>query len=214
MKNKLFKKCLACSLAAATALTTAPDVGILSPVAVYAQDAAQVTAAPAGVDNLVYTGSEQELITAGTATGGTMKYFASSTAVENFEDVTFSEELPKRADAGTYYVYYMVEAEDDGEDVAASTESKVVVTISKASFISDETSESGTYTYETSKNASLSVDVSEQDYAESFESLSGVTVAYGGTTLTADTDYTVSDIEVDDDATKGTFTLSGIGNYT
>ena len=71
----------------------------------YAQkEAAVVTKAPKA-KNLTYTGSAQELITAGEAEGGTMQY-ALGTATEATEHYTTS--IPTATNAGTYYVWYKV----------------------------------------------------------------------------------------------------------
>ncbi len=56
--------------------------------------------------NLTYTGDEQHLITQGSATGGTLKYSLS-------ENGTFSTDIPKGKNVGTYTVYYMVEGNND-----------------------------------------------------------------------------------------------------
>ena len=54
----------------------------------------------------IYTGDAQELITAGSTTGGTLKYSLS-------EDGIFSTDIPTATEAGTYTVYYMVEGNNE-----------------------------------------------------------------------------------------------------
>ena len=54
---------------------------------------------PTAKENLVYTGKEQALITAGTAIGGTMQYCLT-------QDGTYSENVPTGKDAGSYTVWY------------------------------------------------------------------------------------------------------------
>ena len=49
-----------------------------------------------------YTGDDKELITGGSTSGGTLKYSLS-------ENGTFSQDIPKGKNAGSYTVYYMVE---------------------------------------------------------------------------------------------------------
>ena len=56
---------------------------------------------PTAVENLVYTGEEQALITAGKADGGTMKYCLT-------QDGTYSENVPTGKNAGNYTVWYQV----------------------------------------------------------------------------------------------------------
>ncbi len=56
---------------------------------------------PTAKENLVYTGKEQALITAGTAIGGTMRYCLT-------QDGTYSENVPTGKDAGSYTVWYQV----------------------------------------------------------------------------------------------------------
>ena len=73
---------------------------------------------------LTYTGDEQELVTAGTATGGTMQY-ALGTATEATQ--AYSTSIPTATDAGTYYVWYKVKGDGTHED---SNPERVVVTIS------------------------------------------------------------------------------------
>ena len=56
---------------------------------------------PTAKENLVYTGKEQALITAGTAIGGTMQYCLT-------QDGTYSENVPTGKNAGSYTVWYQV----------------------------------------------------------------------------------------------------------
>lgn len=81
-----------------------------------------VTAAPAGIDGLVYNGGAQTLITAGTATGGELQYKLG-------ENGAYSAKLPTATDAGDYTVYYKVVG---GADHEASAERSLTVTIRKA----------------------------------------------------------------------------------
>ena len=79
-----------------------------------------ITAAPASVTNapafvadvLTYTGAAQSLITAGTATGGTLKYFASTTNTKpSTNDSGWTSDIPTGNGAGTYYVWYYIDAD-------------------------------------------------------------------------------------------------------
>lgn len=79
-----------------------------------------VTSAPTA-NNLTYTGSAQALVTAGTATYGTMVY--------SLDGETYSDAIPTATNAGNYTVYYKV---DGGTDYTGTTAQTVNVTINKA----------------------------------------------------------------------------------
>ena len=81
-----------------------------------------ITAAPAGIDGLVYDGNDRALITAGTADGGELQY--------KLDGGTYSAALPTAKNAGDYTVWYKVAGDADHED---SQEYSLTVTISKAS---------------------------------------------------------------------------------
>lgn len=68
-----------------------------------------VTKAPAAVGNLVYNGSAQELVTPGTATGGTMQYASS-------ENGSYSDVIPTGTNAGSYTVWYKVAGDSNHND--------------------------------------------------------------------------------------------------
>jgi len=89
---------------------------------------ATVTKAPTA-KSLTYTGSAQELVTAGEATGGEMQY-ALGTATEATQPYTTS--IPTATDAGTYYIWYMVKGDTNYSDsVANCVVSKIRAQISK-----------------------------------------------------------------------------------
>ena len=71
--------------------------------------------------SLTYDGTEQELVTPGSATGGTVVYS------DKGIDGPYSETIPVGKDAGTYIVYYMVQGDANHENIAPSP---VSVTIS------------------------------------------------------------------------------------
>ena len=83
---------------------------------------ATLTNMPAAVANLVYTGSAQELVTAGVADGGTMQYKLGT-------DGTWSSDIPTATNAGEYTVYYKVLGDDNHGDIA---EAIVTVGMAKA----------------------------------------------------------------------------------
>ena len=90
-------------------------------VSVTLKETSTITAAPTAIPDLVYKGSNQALITAGTATGGTLYY--------KLNNGTYSKELPTAQDAGDYTVYYKAVGDDDHED---TEERSFTVTIQKA----------------------------------------------------------------------------------
>ena len=93
--------------------------------------AAAIVKEPQAISDLSYTGEAQELITAGEAQNGTMEYYVSEDEISDFSSATFDEEIPTEADAGTYYVYYMVEGDETHTDVEANAENMIEVTISE-----------------------------------------------------------------------------------
>ncbi|MGN0039250.1 MAG: YDG domain-containing protein, partial [Coriobacteriales bacterium] len=84
--------------------------------------ASGLTTAPAARTDLVYSGSAQELVSAGAATGGTMQYKLGGSG-------SWSAEVPTATAASTYTVYYYVKGDANHED---SQEGCVSVTIAKA----------------------------------------------------------------------------------
>lgn len=99
--------------------------------------AAVLTSTPQAKD-LTYDGTSQDLVTVGTATGGTVWY--SSTGVSG----SFGPSIPQETRAGTYTVYYMVKGDENHADTAPG---QVSVTIKPKEIISPEITVSGTYTY-------------------------------------------------------------------
>ncbi len=74
-------------------------------------------------NDLTYNGSEQALVTAGTASGGTMLYSLTGT------DESFTETIPTGRDAGVYTVYYYVQGDDNHLETSLSV---IPVEIKKA----------------------------------------------------------------------------------
>ena len=152
--------------------------------------AASVEAAPTAKSGLTYKGTDQELVTAGTATGGTMQY--------RLDNTTWSTAIPKGKDAKTYTVYYMVKGDSSHSDYTPASNT-VSVTIGPKS-IADSTVTIGT--------------IANQPYTGAAIEPSLV-VTDGGTTLVKDKDYTVSctdNIYVGTNTAK--LTITGKGNYT
>ena len=76
---------------------------------------------PTAKENLVYTGKEQALITAGTAIGGTMRYCLT-------QDGTYSENVPTGKNTGSYTVWYQAIGDSNHND---SEPASVSVTIAR-----------------------------------------------------------------------------------
>ena len=87
---------------------------------------------------LTYDGTKQELVTAGSATGGTVVY-----SLE--QNGTYEEAIPKETAARTYIVYYMVKGDDNHEDTApghvsvtiSSREITPAITLDRVSYEND-----------------------------------------------------------------------------
>lgn len=99
--------------------------------------ASAITAAPAAKTGLVYNGTERELVTAGTAAGGTMKYRLGTTG-------EFGTAIPKAANAGEYTVYYFVEGDANHRDyevqsltVSIAKAAVTVTAANKSAFVGD-----------------------------------------------------------------------------
>ena len=77
--------------------------------------------APTAKTDLVYTGAAQELVTAGTATGGTMVY--------SLDGENYDEAVPTGINAGDYTVWYKVKGDDNHSDTDPQS---ISVSIGKA----------------------------------------------------------------------------------
>ncbi len=80
-----------------------------------AKAAAAVAKDPAAVADLTYNGQDQALVTAGTATGGTMMYRLG-------ENGDYTDAVPTGTDAGNYTVYYYVKGDANHNDTAPASE--------------------------------------------------------------------------------------------
>ena len=79
-----------------------------------------MTTAPAAIENLLYTGEAQTLISAGEASFGNVLY--------SLDGNTYSEDLPTAIEPGTYTIYYKVEGDDNHNAFAAQTVSVTIAT--------------------------------------------------------------------------------------
>ena len=127
--------------------------------------AAATVSAPTA-KTLTYTGSAQELVNVGSATGGTIEY--------SLDGTNYGTAIPKGKDAKTYTVYYRVTGDANHNGVAAAsirvTISKAVGSISYATTVINKTSieaaftnklsltGDGTVTYASSNPAVATVD--------------------------------------------------------
>ena len=91
---------------------------------VIAKSDSSVTSAPTIIDGLVYTGNPQELVNAGSASGGTLKY--------SLDGENYSESIPSATNAGNYIVYYKVFGDDNHNDTAVE---ELHVSIAKAAAV-------------------------------------------------------------------------------
>ena len=86
--------------------------------------------APTGTSDLVYNGSAQNLITAGSTTTGTLEY--------SLDGTTYDKGIPQGTDAGSYTVYYKVTGDANHNDIAAQhfdvTIAKAALTVSAGNY--------------------------------------------------------------------------------
>ncbi len=78
---------------------------------------------PTPISGLVYTGTAQELVVSGTATGGTMEYTLGS--AEQPEE-KFTTAIPTVTDAGTYHVWYRAIGDQNHNDFAPACVQAIV----------------------------------------------------------------------------------------
>ena len=90
--------------------------------------------APTAKENLTYTGGAQELINAGSTSGGVMQY--------SLDNNNYSTDIPTGTEAKEYTVYYKVVGGTNYEDVAAAS---IKVTISDAKMTVSAKGFEGTY---------------------------------------------------------------------
>ncbi|MCR5587122.1 MAG: Ig-like domain-containing protein [Lachnospiraceae bacterium] len=85
--------------------------------------------APTAVEDLIYNGDAQTLISAGSTEDSATMYYAVNQSSESCSDSLYATTLPTATDAGTYYVWYKV----IGNETYNETEANCIkVTISKA----------------------------------------------------------------------------------
>ena len=129
--------------------------------------------APTAKTGLTYNGRGQELITAGSATSGTMKY--------SLDDSSYSTDIPTGTDAKTYTVYYKVVGDDNHDDSNTGT---LTVTISPRTVSNPKIELSpSSYTYDgTAKEPKVTVKdgettISSSEYTVSYRNNKNVGTA-------------------------------------
>jgi hypothetical protein len=108
-------------------------------------DPATLTAAPTAATGLEYTGVAQNLINAGTATGGTLYYGLGTSEAAPTDASAWSETVPTGTDVGQYYVWYKVVGDGTHGDIAAA--GPLEVNIAKATPTISEAPTAGAITY-------------------------------------------------------------------
>ena len=151
---------------------------------------------PVGKSDLVYNGTAQDLITAGSSTTGTMEY--------SLDGTTYAETIPQGTNAGSYTVYYKVTGDDDNSNIAAQDFQVIIAskTVESPTITLSETS----YTYDgTAKKPTVTVDDGETTIPSSEYS-----VSYTNNTNAGTATVTITDVEGGNYAVSGstTFTIS------
>ena len=157
-----------------------------------ADSTATVTAPTA--KTLTYTGSAQELVNSGSATGGTMYYAVTAENAAPADESLYTTSIPTATDAGTYYVWYMVKGNSGHSDVAAKS---LTVSIAGKDISAAKV---------TLSNTSFMYDNSEK-------TVSVKKVTLGDKELAAD-DYEMSGTIKATDQGDYEVTVTGKGNYT
>ena len=98
------------------------EITFVSGVLTVSKAEATITTIPNAINDLVYNGEEQKLITEGEANGGKMVY--------SLDGNTFEENIPTATNAGEYIVYYKVLGDENHNDIEVAN--TIVVSIQKA----------------------------------------------------------------------------------
>ena len=158
---------------------------------------------PTAKSDLVYNGTAQDLITAGSTTTGTMEY--------SLDGTTYSTSIPQGTNAGSYTVYYRVKGDANHSDVAAQSFSVTIAakTVESPTITLSETS----YTYDgTAKEPTVTVKDGETTIPTT-----EYTVSYSNNTNVGTATVTITDVEGGNYVVSGsaTFTISSAdGNLT
>ena len=153
---------------------------------------ASVTAVPAAQTDLKYNGNEQALVTAGTASGGTMQY--------SLDGTTWSTAVPTGKNVGAYTVQYKVVGDATHTDTAPQTCQMVMISPKFLTMDNLTPTGSTSKVYDGTTNSSITVGVKAG-------------VLYGSDTLTITGTAVYNSANVNE-ANTITFTPDAItGNY-
>ena len=170
------------------------DVAAASKVSKYIDKATPTVTAPTARTGLVYNGSAQNLANPGSTNGGTLKY--------STDNVTWSNNVPTRTNAGSDTVYWKVVGNDYYYDNSGSNFS---VTVAKANgFISlSQSSLSYTDPYQTKTVSVTSSHGGSISYSKSGTYASYYTVSISGSTISIKWNYPIGpgSTQVDADVT-------------
>ena len=169
------------------------SVAAKSVTATIAVSQSAVATAPTAKTGLVYTGSAQNLINAGTATNGVMQY--------SKDGQSFSTTIPTGINAGSYDVWYKVKGNTGYDDVAAV---KITASIAKAA---------GSISYTT---ASISKTYGDAAFTNALTKTGDGTVSYSSSnTSVATVNFTSGKVTIKDNGTATiTATVKDGTNYT
>ncbi|MBR4174719.1 MAG: hypothetical protein IKR56_05215 [Lachnospiraceae bacterium] len=100
--------------------------------------------APEAATGLIYTGSAQDLVTAGTVSGGSIYYAIgeNETTAPDFDGKSESQDkkwnitVPTGTDAGTYYVWYIVAGDENHNDTKSEVLTVKILPVNRESLIS------------------------------------------------------------------------------
>ena len=153
--------------------------------------ASSVTSAPVA-KSLTYSGSDQSLVNAGEATGGTLRYKMTTTNSKPSGTSGFTASKPVATNADTYYVWYYVEG--DGNHDNSDISGPVSVSIGKKTLTITANDQTKTY------GTAISTGTSQvnADGLVSGHSVSAVTLAQSTTSVTSNGTITPSGVTVMD----------------
>ena len=149
---------------------------------------------PTAKSGLVYNGTEQELLTAGSTTTGTMQYSS--------DGKTYSTDIPKGTNAQTYTVYYKVVGDGNHKDsspvsltvtISEKTVSSPVITLSPSSYYYDGTAKKPSVTVKDGET-----EISSSEYTVSYTDNKNIGTA---TVIISDND-------------SGNYRVSGTANFS
>ena len=141
------------------------------------QAAASITTSPASVaGDLTYDGTAQNLVTAGDASGGTLKYFVNTSGeVPTTETDGWTDVVSTGTDADTYYVWYYVAGDANHTNTAVTAIEGNTKAISKFNLT----------------NAAIATEIGDQQYAGAQVTPAAPAIKLGESTIDA-SNYDVS----------------------